>query len=230
MIFLIGLLFILACLYWVFMSPFSQFFGKYIYRVKTDQKIIALTFDDGPNEPYTSQILDILKKHQVKATFFLVGQCALRYPDIAKRIVSEHHLIGNHSKTHRFRRYFQSWSFRNEITQTQEILKDISGQEPRYFRSPWLFRTPSLLATARDIGLEPVSGIFASSVEVFGASPETICNSALEKLKPGAILIFHDGREARGGNRKSTVKAIELFVPQALGLGYKFATVEELLN
>jgi len=220
----------LGLVYYLFCSPSSQVFGYFPYRVRTEHRVIAITFDDGPNEPYTSQLLDVLNKHRVAATFFLVGRCLERAPAVGRRIVAEGHGVGGHSYTHAFRRYVTQPSFREEIERSQHVLHDILQVSPTLFRPPWLFRQPWLLATLRRTGLTPVSGEFADELEVFRPSAERTVRRALSRARPGAILIFHDGLDARGGDRSQTVRAIDLLIPELRSRGYSFARVDELLE
>jgi len=221
---------ILALVYHLFFSPSSQVFGYFPHRVHTQERVIALTFDDGPNEPYTSQVLDILAAHRVAATFFMVGRCLERSPAVGRRIVAEGHSVGNHSYTHSFLSYLKQPSFRDEIERTQRVMHDILGVRPALFRPPWLFRQPWLLASVRRAGLNAVSGEFGDVMEPFQPPAERMVRRALSKAKPGAILIFHDGFDARGGDRTETVRAIELLIPELRSRGYSFATVEALFQ
>jgi peptidoglycan-N-acetylglucosamine deacetylase len=220
----------LGLVYFLFFSPASQVLGHFPSRVRTERRVVALTFDDGPNEPYTTQLLDILKAHGVTATFFVVGRCVERAPAVVRRIASEGHNVGNHSYHHSFRRYFTQPSFREEIERTQGVLADTLEVRPTLFRPPWLFRQPWLLATLERAGLTPVSGEFGDELEPFQPSAERMVRRALSKVRPGAILIFHDGVEARGGDRTQTVRAIALLIPELRARGYSFATVEDLFR
>lgn len=221
---------VFGMLYWLFMSPYSQIFGKFIWRVKTDKKQIALTFDDGPNDPYTTEILDFLKDRKVKATFFIVGENAKKNPKLVKRIDQEGHLIGNHSLSHKFNNYFKTPSYEKEIEECQKILKQIIGKEPAVQRSPWLFRSPLIFKTLKKHNLYPVSGEFCHPLEVFGASAETISNGAINKAGPGSIIIFHDGNGSKGGDRSISIESAKIFVDHFLKNGYEFVTVDQLLK
>ena len=108
--------------YWTAFRPRSQVFGAFPYRAPTRDKVVALTFDDGPNEPYTSRLLDVLDERGVKATFFQVGRCAERFPSCTRRVVESGHLLGNHSYSHSFTSYVRQPRQRDEIRRTQEIL------------------------------------------------------------------------------------------------------------
>ncbi|HSX44633.1 MAG TPA: polysaccharide deacetylase family protein [Candidatus Saccharimonadales bacterium] len=211
------------------MSPFSQVFGSFPYQVKTKQKVVALTFDDGPNEPYTSALLDILDRQKVKATFFMVGKCVERYPEIVKRVAQTGHTIGNHGWSHQFGRYFIEPSYRHQIDKTQVLINKTIGQTPALFRPPWLWRQPMLMTTVKQKGLQIVSGRFGHELEVFQPSAKIMAKRTLKKVRPGAIIIFHDGFDARGGNRHQTVEAVRLIIEELKRQGYQFVTVDQLL-
>lgn len=230
LVILLVIILVTGLLYWLFMSSFSQVFGRVPYKVSTDDRVIALTFDDGPNEPYTSQILEYLDGEGIKATFFQVGACVERYPEISKKMMDAGHVIGNHSLSHLFRNYFTSLSFEHEIFANQDTLKQHLGRTPALFRSPWLFRHPLLLKTLRSQGLQPVSGVFCHALEVFQPDARRIAKRAIAKAKPGGILIFHDGIEGRGGDRQQTVNAVKLTVAELKKRGYSFVTVDSLLG
>ncbi len=221
---------VLGLTYWIFMSPYSQLFGDFPYKNLTSEKVVALTFDDGPNEPFTSQIADLLHSRGVRATFFQVGLCVERNPEVTLRLVREGHLIGTHSYSHRFRHCLRWSAQRADIERCQRRLTTLLGRQPALFRPPWLFRHSSMLATLRSQGIEPISGEFAHILEVFQPRPERIARRALAKVGPGAILIFHDGFDSRTGPRGQTVEAVKLVVDRLLGDGWTFATIDELLE
>jgi len=212
------------------MSSYSQLFGRFPYRVKVGKKIIALTFVDGPNEPYTSQIVDYLNEKNIKATFFEVGECVRKYPEITKKIYQSGHVIGNHSLSHVFKNYFSSLAFNREIDDSQQIIEKCIGVKPALFRSPWLFRQPWLLMSLKQRELQPVSGLFCHALEVFQPSAKRIARRTIAKAKPGTIIIFHDGVESKGGDRSETVGAVKLTVDELIKKGFSFVTVDELLD
>lgn len=216
--------------YWVFMSPYSQAFGRYPYRGERRDRVVALTFDDGPNEPYTSQIADYLSSKHIRATFFQVGRCVERFGETTAKMYAAGHVIGNHSLTHEFHAYLVPGRLAREVAQTQEILRDRLGRTPALFRSPWLWRQPMLLRTVRRQCLQPVSGEFCHALEVFQPDGARIARRAIARTKPGSILIFHDGFDGRGGNRSETVRAVQITTEELLRRGYRFVTVDELLG
>lgn len=216
--------------YWLCLSPYSQAFGAFPYRAATAEKVLALTFDDGPNEPFTTQIADLLRARAVPATFFQVGRCVERSPEVTRRLALDGHLIGSHSYSHRFGWCLWWPAQRVDIARGQQVLAGVLGFPPGLFRPPWLLRYPTMLRGLRAAGLRPVSGSFAHAFEVAQPSPERIARRALAKVRPGAILIFHDGFDARGGPRQHTVEAVRLVVDRVLAGGYRLVTVEELLG
>jgi peptidoglycan/xylan/chitin deacetylase (PgdA/CDA1 family) len=219
-----------ALAYALFMLPQSQLFGRYPYRATPEDRVVALTFDDGPNEPYTSEILNVLSRRGVRGTFFQVGRCVQRHPETTARIAAAGHVIGNHSLTHRFGTYLRPGAFRREVRQTQQVLRERLGRTPALARTPWLWRQPALLRMLRREGLEPVAGVFGHPLEVFHRDGAAMAGRAIARTRPGTILIFHDGFDGRTGDRSQTVKAVELTVDGLRERGYRFVTVDELLG
>jgi len=123
----VGLSALGAAAYLTGFRPRSQIFGPFPYAAETDEKIVALSFDDGPNEPYTTQLLNTLDRYDVKATFFQVGRCALRFPSSTRRVVESGHVLGNHSYSHSFTRYLKEPRQEIEISRSQEVFYSITG-------------------------------------------------------------------------------------------------------
>jgi peptidoglycan-N-acetylglucosamine deacetylase len=224
-IYFVSLLAVIKIAYYLYFSPSSRVFGKVIYRLNTVKKVVALTFDDGPNEPYTTQLLDILDRHEVKATFFVCGLCIERWPSIVATIHTRGHTVGNHSHAHKFGAYFDMKSYKENILRTNELIESETGVRTTLYRSPWLFRTPGLLKYIYSIGMTPIWGTFGSELEVFQPSPKTMAKRALQLAKPGRIYIFHDGKESVGGNRANTVASVDLLIPSLKQKGYSFTKV-----
>ena len=215
--------------YWLGMSSYSQAFGYFPYRAKTSDKIIALTFDDGPNEPYTSGIADVLKAREIRATFFQVGRAVLRYPGVTRRLADEGHVIANHGFTHEFPTYLRRDTLAIDVRNGMEALATV-GIRPALYRPPWLLRIPSMNAVLRQHGLQAISGEFCHPLEVFQPRAEVIANGVLSKARPGSVIIFHDGWDGHEGYRGSTVAATEIVVDRLAKDGYRFVTVDEMLG
>lgn len=216
--------------WWLYMSSYSQLFGVFPYKGKTSERVVALTFDDGPNEPFTSEIVDYLAEKHIRATFFQVGVCVQRFPETTKKIDAAGHIIGNHSLSHEFHKYFFQPRFEREVAETQRIITETIGKTPALFRPPWLFRQPFLFATLKKMHLRPVSGEFCAPLEVLQPDGKGIARQAVRKVKPGSIIIFHDGFDGRGGNRMQTVIAVKATVETLMAEGYRFVTIDELLD
>jgi peptidoglycan-N-acetylglucosamine deacetylase len=216
--------------YGLLMSPYSQVFGAYPYHGDRHDRTVALTFDDGPNEPYTSQIADHLASMDIRATFFQVGVCVQRHPETTRRLYEAGHVIGNHSFRHRFGTYLAPHRFEREVHQTQDLLRQHLGVTPALVRTPWLWRQPGLLRMLRRASLQPVAGTFAHAAEVFQPDGARMARRAIAKTRPGSILIFHDGFDGRGGNRGQTVAAVRRYTETVRRHGFRFVTVDELLG
>ena len=216
--------------YWTGFRPRSQIFGSFPYAAETEERVVALSFDDGPNEPYTSRLLDTLDQYDVKATFFQVGRCAQRFPSTTRRVVESGHVLGNHSYSHSFTRYLKQPRQEIEIIRSQEVFYSITGLTPALYRPPWLCHWPWVLSTLRHHGLQVVSGTFAHPLEIFQAAADTLADSAARLTRPGTILISHDGLEARGGPRDQSVAAIGPLIDRLADRGYRFTTVDQLLG
>ena len=219
-----------AATYWTAMSSYSQTLGPFPYRAGVGERTIALTFDDGPNEPFTSQIADELSRYDAPATFFQVGRCIERHPDVTADLSAAGHTIGNHSLSHEFHRCVRRCDLAHEVDANQRILLDRLGRRPALYRPPWLLRTPALFSILAGHGLAAVSGEFCHAVEFAQPSPEAIARRAMAKVRPGAILIFHDGFDGRGGNRANTVAALRLVLGRLARDGYTLVTVDQLLG
>ncbi|MFN8110115.1 MAG: polysaccharide deacetylase family protein [Thermoleophilia bacterium] len=211
-------------------SPWSQLGARFPYRVRGGGRVVALTFDDGPNPPFTERLADVLADEGVRATFFQVGACVARNPEVTRRLFHDGHLIGNHSMHHRFRDYLRHPGFDRELEDTQDTIRACIGRRPALFRPPWLWRGPLWCGGVRRAGLVPVSGEFCHSGEVLGASGARIARAVLRRARPGLIVIFHDGFNASTADRAATVEAVRLAIPELRRRGYRFVTVDELLG
>lgn len=208
----------------------SQLFGQFPYTGSDTERVVALTFDDGPNEPWTSMILDTLADRGVPGTFFQVGRCAQRHPETTRRVVDEGHVLGNHSLTHELGSYLRDADQRAEVTLGRLALAEIAGVAPRLYRPPWLCHWPWVLRGIAGTGSQVVSGTFVHPLEVFQPEPRRMVAGAERAAAPGAMIIAHDGREARGGFRGQTAAAVGPIIDRLRELGYGFTTVDRLLG
>ncbi len=210
------------------LSPRSQLFGPAFIHGDRKGDMVALTFDDGPNEPYTGQILNILKARGVKATFFVIGENALQFPDAVRREAAEGMEIGNHSYNHgsmvRARNATIDW----QINQTQEVIQRLVGFEPIWFRPPHGFRDVRLFSKTRHDDLAVVEW---SNMPRDWTRPgaDVIVERTLRHLKPGDIILLHDGDNVYvGGDRSQTVAALPHIIDGIQARGLRCVTLSEL--
>jgi peptidoglycan/xylan/chitin deacetylase (PgdA/CDA1 family)/GT2 family glycosyltransferase len=213
-------------------SPRSRFYGKVCSNGDRNRPRIALTFDDGPNEPYTSQALAILKQYRIKATFFVIGQNARRYPETCQRIVAAGNVIGNHSYHHR-----KSLCLRRGKTVARDIklahqaIYECTGLEPKLFRPPHGFRTPWLMRTVRNLGYTVVTWDNMTSDWNAEKSGDEIIRAILRRAKAGGVIVLHDGRDTRlNYDRSHMLQALPFVIETLMERGFEFVTIPELLE
>lgn len=224
-------IFISVDLLYLAINPHSQAFGKTYWREKTHDKVIALTFDDGPNEPYTSEILDILNHYQIKATFFEVGKNIEYYPKTTNKLFEDGQIIANHSYSHQRDLLVENKkTIEWEIGKTQEIIRRITGKEPHLFRPPYGYKSPMLLGGLKEFNLLLIEWSDMTN-DYYKPGTENIVKKIVAKAKPGGIIALHDGDETKhGSDRFQTVKALPKIIEGLQRQGYQFVTVPELLG
>jgi len=220
-------------------AAFSVFFDQAvivrkgtIYKVEVPEKVVALTFDDGPSPVWTPQILDALKRADVKATFFMIGEYVEKYPQIARRVADEGHDIGNHSYDHKVLIYYRMDTLEREINEAEKVIQDVTGIKTRYFRPPKAWLTYKEKEKIKEMGYEIVLWTL-NSKDWVTFDDKYIVRFLVHNVKPGDIILFHDGGgvfSTEGGNRHETVKTIPQLVEKLREKGYRFVTVTELLR
>lgn len=206
----------------------SAWFGPSVYRGTGARRSIALTFDDGPS-PSTPELLEILDRHAVKATFFQCGSNAGRLAAAAREVSRAGHEIGNHSETHA-RWWLRSPRFIfDELLRAQETLAAIHGQPPRLFRAPYGVRWFGLRQAQQRLGL---LGVMWTAIGRDWALPaEAVHCRLLRRAAAGAIFCLHDGRELQPQpDVRSTLEAVRRLIPDLRDQGYRFETVSEILR
>jgi peptidoglycan-N-acetylglucosamine deacetylase len=227
----IPLLFIGVLCYGYFI-PASPVFGKVYYRSITPHKVIALTFDDGPNEPYTSGVLDVLEKNGVQATFFLVGANVKLYPQVAQRMLRDGDVIGNHSYSHDAN-HALSFNAYKDIDFAQKTILAVTGVQPHLYRPPHGKKSPwELEAIKREGFVEVLWSI--STNELSGKSAEFLADQIVQNAKPGGIILMHDGygtlHDTGRANKQITVDMLPLIIQRLQAEGYSLVTIPDLLN
>lgn len=195
------------------------------------QPQIALTFDDGPNEPYTSAILDVLKKYNVKATFFVLGKNVESYPSTMKRIVAEGHVIGNHTYSHPYLLLKFKTQIKYQIQKTEQSIMRITGVKPCLFRSPYGVDNKWIYLVARQMGYMTIEWSATGNNGGKEIQPEKIANDVLREVKNGTIILLHDGnRLIQHADRSHLVKALPFIIESLQRKGYQFVTVPKLIG
>lgn len=202
------------------------------YRVNVPEKLVALTFDDGPSPVWTPQILDELKKAQVKATFFMLGNHVEKYPEVARRVVAEGHEIGNHTYDHHVLLYYKVDELEKELNEAESVIKTVTGKNTKYFRPPKAWLTAEEKRKVKEMGYEIILWSL-NSKDWVTFHDKQITSYILRHIHPGDIILFHDSGgvfTAEGGSRKQTVKTIPRLVRKLKEKGYRFVTISELLE
>jgi peptidoglycan/xylan/chitin deacetylase (PgdA/CDA1 family) len=197
---------------------------------------VALTFDDGPNPAATPQILDLLEKHNAKATFFLVGKFSRTCPELVREISARGHCIGNHTENHRNLTFLSSSAIHDELRRCQEsIAKASTNASPKWMRPPYGFRGPQLWSAVRRAGLQ---GVALWSLTCYDWKPQPASrlierlarvSSKRERSQKGEVVLLHDGDNRRlGAERGHVVNALEHWLPRWRDSGIEFVTVDDI--
>jgi peptidoglycan/xylan/chitin deacetylase (PgdA/CDA1 family) len=207
-------------------APGSQWLGKTLVSGDPQSPAVCLTFDDGPGES-TPLILDTLKRLDVRATFFLLGENVVRLPELARRIAEEGHEIGNHSFSHSYLCWKTPGRILWEVRRAQEVIATATGRHPKLFRPPYgvrWFGLSSILARNR---LTSVMWS-VSSVDWRYPAPR-IAERVIRRTRAGSIILLHDGvPNKEGGDRRATAEALEEII-RTLAKRYRFVTASEML-
>jgi peptidoglycan-N-acetylglucosamine deacetylase len=194
--------------------------------VSPAEKVIALTFDDGPWPETTEKVLAALKQENVKATFYVVGQPLKSWPELGKKILADGHVIANHTLHH----WYHAMSplvAQREIEDTQKIIREVLNVETAYFRPPGGVLTNGLVAYAHKQGQSVnMWSVDSNDSRPKRPSPEAMLKTILEQATSGGIVLMHDG----GGSHDNTARAVPQIIAKLREKGYKFVTVPELLE
>jgi peptidoglycan-N-acetylglucosamine deacetylase len=190
------------------------------------EKVIALTFDDGPWPETTEKVLAALKKENVKATFYMVGQPLKSWPELGKKVLADGHMIANHTLHHWYKQMTPLVAQR-EIEDTQQIIREILNVETAYFRPPGGVLTNGLVAYAQKQGQSVnMWSVDSNDSRPNRPSPEAMVKTIMAQATPGGIVLMHDG----GGSHNNTALAVPQIIAQLRAQGYKFVTMTELLD
>jgi peptidoglycan-N-acetylglucosamine deacetylase len=212
------------------MWPTSQVYGKTFFGLSRGSRQLALTYDDGPNDPYTWQLLEVLQRHDVKATFFLLGRFVRQKPEIARAVVTAGHAIGIHAWDHPNLIFASAAETRRQLQQTQQAIFEATGFSAQIFRPPFGGRRPSTLKIAREMNLEPVMWT-VTCYDWKARSADEIVGRAERQIRGGDVILLHDGEFHRiGVDRSRSIAASDRLISRYQAEGYAFVTVPEMMG
>jgi peptidoglycan-N-acetylglucosamine deacetylase len=212
------------------MAPTGQWYGHTFTGLAPGTKQLALTYDDGPNDPHTLRLLEVLAKHDVRVTFFLIGRYVRQHPEIAREVVKAGHVVGNHTFKHPLLTLKSASEVRRELTDCRSALQDAIGEHSNLFRPPFGGRRPAVLRVARELGLEPV--MWNVTGYDWNAPPSAAIEQKVSKqIRGGDVVLLHDGgHKQMGADRSQTILATDHLIARYQSEGYKFATILEMMS
>ena len=222
--------FVTSVLLWLFFRPP---FGRNIVRLNTAKRIVALTYDDGPNPPYTERLLDVLAKHNVKATFFMIGNRIEKHPETVHRVIAEGHQIGNHTYSHPLLGFLPPPYVQRHIERTDALIRRHGIVEEIVFRAPMLTRfLPVAYVLAKDDRAHISCNVW--SWDWTTQNPDKIAERVLKKTLSstgaGSIIVLHDGKaENKNANRSGTIEATDRIITALKQDGYQFVRLSDCL-
>ena len=212
------------------MAPTGQWYGQTFTGAPPGSKQLALTYDDGPNDPYTLHMLEVLAKHEVRATFFLIGNYVKQRGDIVRELAKSGHVIGNHTFTHPLLTFKSEAEIKAELESCRQAITDAVGEHSNLFRPPFGGRRPAVLRIARSLNLVPVMWNI-TGFDWNAPSAEHIENKVTRRVRGGNVILLHDGGHLQmGADRSRTVIATDHLIARYKAEGYEFVTVPEMLG
>ena len=210
-----------ALLYWLYSDA--------VFTANTNDKVVALSFDDGPNPGETEELLDFLAAKNITASFFIIGQHAAKHPALLQRIHNEGHELANHSWSHDFLVHPSKALMLAEIDKTNQLILEVTGQHNRLFRPPYFAIGPGLrrAIAKRDMQVVGASASASDAAPNNAALAEQFAAQILSKIEPGGIILLHDG--SANNDRRGSIEATKTVVNTLTQQGYRFASVGQLL-
>jgi len=212
------------------MAPTGQWYGQTFTGLDSGSHQIALTYDDGPNDPHTLRLLEVLARHGAYATFFLIGRYVQQHPEIAREIVAAGHVVGNHTFSHPLLIFKSEAEIRRELSECRSALQEAIGEPSNLFRPPFGGRRPAVLRVARELGLVPV--MWNVTGYDWNAPPAAVIERKIAKrIRGGDVILLHDGgHKQMGADRSQTVIATDHLITRYKAEGYEFVTVPTMLR
>jgi len=212
------------------MAPTGQWYGPTFIGLKPGSTQLALTYDDGPNDPHTLRLLEVLAKHNVRATFFLIGRFVKQRPDIVQELVRAGHVVGNHTFSHPNLIFASADQTRTELRNCEQVLTEAVGEHSRLFRPPFGGRRPVTLRIARELGLQTVMWN-VTGWDWRGKPADYIEGKVKKQIRGGDVILFHDGgHKALGADRSQTVIATDRIIAGYKSEGYEFVTIPKMME
>jgi peptidoglycan/xylan/chitin deacetylase (PgdA/CDA1 family) len=211
------------------MAPTGQWYGRTFTSLARGTKQLALTYDDGPNDPHTLRLLEVLAKHNVRATFFLIGRYVQQRPEIVREVVKAGHVIGNHTFMHPLLTFKSSAEARKELTDCRSAIQDAVGKHSNLFRPPFGGRRPAVLRIARELGLEPI--MWNVTGYDWNAPPAVVIEKKVSsQMRGGDVILLHDGgHKQMAADRSQTVLATDHLITRYKSEDYDFLTIQQML-
>jgi len=212
------------------MAPTGQWYGRTFTGLPRGTKQMALTYDDGPSDPHTLRLMEVLARHNVRATFFLIGEHAHQRPQIARALAQAGHVVGNHTFTHPLLTFKSAAGIRAELTRCTATLQDAIGEHSNLFRPPFGGRRPAVLRIARELGLQTV--MWNVTGYDWTAPPAAVIEKKVEKqIRGGDVILLHDGGHRHpNADRSQTVLATDHLIARYKAEGYEFVTIPQMLR
>jgi peptidoglycan/xylan/chitin deacetylase (PgdA/CDA1 family) len=212
------------------MAPTGQWFGRTFTGLSRGSNQLALTYDDGPNDPHTQRLLEVLARHNVHATFFLIGRYVQQRPDIVRELVKAGHVVGNHTFTHPLLIFKSARELGSELDHCTQALTDAVGTHSNLFRPPFGGRRPAALRIARRMGLEPVMWD-VTGYDWNATTAESIEHKVGSQIRGGNVILLHDGGHREfGADRSYTVTATDRLISRYQSEGYEFVTIPQMMR
>jgi peptidoglycan-N-acetylglucosamine deacetylase len=212
------------------MAPTGQWYGRTFKGLPRGSKQLALTYDDGPNDPHTLRLLEVLARHNAKATFFAVGKHVQQRPDIVREVVKAGHTVGNHTFTHPLLIFKSAAENNKELLDCRAALQDAIGEHSSLFRPPFGGRRPATLRIVRELGMQPV--MWNITGYDWSAPPATVIEQKVSRrIGGGNVILLHDGGHLEmGADRSQTVIATDHLLTRYKAEGYEFTTIPQMME